>query len=49
MSVTITNIVGLEVLDSRGNPTTEAIVTLSDGSFGSAISPSGASTGTKEA
>ena len=49
MSVTITNIVGLEVLDSRGNPTTEAIVTLSDGSVGSAISPSGASTGTKEA
>ena len=38
-----------EVLDSRGNPTVEAEVTLEDGSFGSAIVPSGASTGSKEA
>jgi enolase len=38
-----------EVLDSRGNPTTEVEVTLSDGSFGSVIVPSGASTGTHEA
>ena len=38
-----------EILDSRGNPTLEADVTLSDGSFGRAAVPSGASTGTKEA
>jgi enolase len=38
-----------EILDSRGNPTLEAEVTLSDGSFGRAAVPSGASTGTKEA
>ncbi|MFC3551099.1 phosphopyruvate hydratase [Lysobacter cavernae] len=38
-----------EILDSRGNPTLEAEVTLSDGSFGRAMVPSGASTGTKEA
>jgi enolase len=38
-----------EVLDSRGNPTVEVDVTLSDGSFGSAIVPSGASTGQFEA
>ncbi len=38
-----------EVLDSRGNPTVEAEVTLADGSFGSAIVPSGASTGAREA
>ena len=31
-----------EVLDSRGNPTVEAEVTLADGSFGRAIVPSGA-------
>src|SRR5690606_15394696 len=35
--------------DSRGNPTLEADVTLADGSFGRAMVPSGASTGTKEA
>src|SRR6478752_2655633 len=38
-----------EILDSRGNPTIEAEVSLSDGSFGRALVPSGASTGTKEA
>ena len=38
-----------EVMDSRGNPTLEAEVTLSDGSFGRASVPSGASTGSREA
>jgi enolase len=38
-----------EVLDSRGNPTVEAEVRLSDGAVGRAIVPSGASTGTHEA
>ncbi|MCX7555255.1 phosphopyruvate hydratase [Xanthomonadaceae bacterium JHOS43] len=38
-----------EILDSRGNPTLEAEVTLADGSFGRAAVPSGASTGTREA
>ena len=38
-----------EVLDSRGNPTVEAEVTLADGAFGRAIVPSGASTGAHEA
>ena len=38
-----------EVLDSRGNPTVEADVILADGSFGTAIVPSGASTGKFEA
>ncbi|TMK84594.1 MAG: phosphopyruvate hydratase [Actinobacteria bacterium] len=38
-----------EVLDSRGNPTVEAEVTLGDGAFGRAIVPSGASTGAHEA
>lgn len=46
---TISSIHGREVLDSRGNPTLEVDVTLSDGSFGSAIVPSGASTGEYEA
>jgi enolase len=46
---TITNIHAREVLDSRGNPTLEAEVTLADGAFGRAIVPSGASTGTREA
>lgn len=40
---------GREVLDSRGNPTVEVEAKLSDGSFGRAIVPSGASTGTLEA
>ena len=38
-----------EILDSRGNPTLEAEVTLADGSAGRAMVPSGASTGSKEA
>ncbi|MBT8145619.1 MAG: phosphopyruvate hydratase, partial [Gammaproteobacteria bacterium] len=38
-----------EVLDSRGNPTVEADVTLSSGAFGTACAPSGASTGSREA
>ncbi len=45
----IENVIGREVLDSRGNPTVEVEVTLSDGSFGRAIVPSGASTGEYEA
>lgn len=47
--ITISSITALEVLDSRGNPTIKANVFLSDGSSGSAIVPSGASTGKKEA
>ncbi|MBU8975129.1 MULTISPECIES: phosphopyruvate hydratase [unclassified Lysobacter] len=46
---TIAKIHAREILDSRGNPTLEAEVTLSDGSVGRAAVPSGASTGTKEA
>jgi enolase len=46
---TIKNIHAREILDSRGNPTLEAEVTLADGSFGRAMVPSGASTGSKEA
>ena len=45
----ITNIHARELVDSRGNPTVEAIVTLADGTQGSAIVPSGASTGAREA
>lgn len=45
----ITGVKGLEVLDSRGNPTVLAQVVLSDGSSGVAIAPSGASTGAYEA
>ena len=47
--VEITDIRARELLDSRGNPTVEADVTLADGSLGRAIVPSGASTGTHEA
>ena len=46
---TITRIHAREILDSRGNPTLEAEVTLADGSFGRAAVPSGASTGSREA
>ncbi len=46
---TITRIHAREILDSRGNPTLEAEITLADGSFGRAMVPSGASTGAKEA
>lgn len=45
----IEQVYGREVLDSRGNPTVEVEVTLVDGSFGSVIVPSGASTGEHEA
>ncbi|UFP94521.1 phosphopyruvate hydratase [Gloeobacter morelensis] len=45
----ITSIEAHEILDSRGNPTVEAQVSLEDGTTGSAIVPSGASTGEKEA
>jgi enolase len=46
---TITRVHGREVLDSRGNPTVEVEIYLSDGSVGRAIVPSGASTGEHEA
>ncbi len=45
----ITKVHAREVLDSRGNPTVEAEVTLAGGGFGRAIVPSGASTGALEA
>ena len=45
----IQNILGREVLDSRGNPTVEVEVTLTDGSSAYSIVPSGASTGQHEA
>ena len=45
----ITKVCGREVLDSRGNPTVEASVVLSDGTVGMASVPSGASTGAYEA
>ncbi|MDE0818372.1 MAG: phosphopyruvate hydratase, partial [Pirellulaceae bacterium] len=45
----IADVVGRQILDSRGNPTVEADVLLADGSFGTAAVPSGASTGAHEA
>jgi enolase len=45
----IVDIIGREILDSRGNPTVEVDVVLADGSRGRAAVPSGASTGTHEA
>jgi len=48
-AMNIADIHAREVLDSRGNPTVEAQVTLSDGTTGRAIVPSGASTGEHEA
>ena len=45
----ITHVTAQEVLDSRGNPTVEGQVILEDGTVGSAIVPSGASTGEREA
>ena len=47
--VTIESIKAYELIDSRGNPTVSAKITLSDGNLGSAIVPSGASTGMYEA
>lgn len=49
MSTLIQNIIGRQVLDSRGNPTVEVDVRLADGSVGRAAVPSGASTGVHEA
>src|SRR5579872_4129277 len=45
----ITSVHAREILDSRGNPTVEADVTLAGGAFGRAAVPSGASTGEREA
>ena len=47
--VKIQKVYGSEILDSRGNPTVSATVQLTDGSMGTAASPSGASTGKFEA
>jgi enolase len=47
--VTIARVHGREILDSRGNPTVEVEVTASDGAWGRAAVPSGASTGSREA
>lgn len=49
IDTTITEVVGREILDSRGNPTIEVEVYLEDGDFGRAAVPSGASTGALEA
>jgi enolase len=49
MDLTIVDIHARQILDSRGNPTVEAEVTLGDGSVGRAAVPSGASTGEHEA
>ncbi len=46
---TIQQLKGREILDSRGNPTVEAEITLTNGVRASAIAPSGASTGSREA
>ena len=45
----IAEVLGREIIDSRGNPTVEAEVTLTSGAFGRAAVPSGASTGSREA
>src|SRR5215207_11444120 len=45
----IVDIIGREILDSRGNPTVEVDVILEDGTIGRAAVPSGASTGEHEA
>jgi enolase len=45
----ISKVTAREIMDSRGNPTVEVDITLSDGSFGRAAVPSGASTGSHEA
>ena len=45
----IEKVIGREILDSRGNPTVEAEVTLVDGTIGRGMAPSGASTGEFEA
>lgn len=45
----IEKVIGREILDSRGNPTVEAEVYLTDGTIGRGTAPSGASTGEFEA
>lgn len=49
ISISISKIIGRQILDSRGNPTVEADVILSNGVMGRAAVPSGASTGSHEA
>ncbi|MCV0404258.1 MAG: phosphopyruvate hydratase [Chloroflexi bacterium] len=49
MTTLIEDVIGREILDSRGNPTVEVDVFLTDGSVGTAMVPSGASTGAHEA
>ena len=49
MGPTIISVLAREILDSRGNPTVECDVELSNGAFGRAAVPSGASTGSHEA
>ena len=49
MTSRITEVKAREIMDSRGNPTIEADITLSSGASGRAAVPSGASTGTREA
>ena len=49
MDARIKSVIGREILDSRGNPTVEAEVTLMDGTVGIGRAPSGASTGVYEA
>ena len=49
MKITIEKVFGREIIDSRGNPTVEAEVWLSDGTYAKASVPSGASTGAFEA
>lgn len=49
MATTITHLSGLEILDSRGRPTVQAMCQLASGAIGSASAPSGASTGAAEA
>ncbi|MDV7214141.1 phosphopyruvate hydratase, partial [Azotobacter beijerinckii] len=48
-STLIQQVAAREILDSRGNPTVEAVVTLAGGAVGLASVPSGASTGSREA
>ena len=49
MYLEIEKVIGREIIDSRGNPTVEAEVYLTDGTVGRGAAPSGASTGEFEA
>lgn len=49
MGIKISKVRGREIFDSRGNPTVEVDVHLTDGTIGRAAVPSGASTGDREA